>query len=136
MDKIFISDVSSTESENHMSKYLAFIAALPLAIMPLPFAFMIFSAAQESPAIAEQKKPSVTVRQEITVTTVPTSNDAVNRIRDDVRAKFNKTRRKCGRRDADCRQRNQRKRKQIVVPSGIKDAYAANMNQIRIHPGN
>jgi hypothetical protein len=134
MDKIFISDVSSTESENHMSKILAFIAALPLTVMPMPFAFMMFSAAQESPAVAEQQKP--TVRQEITVTGVPTSNDAVNRSRVDVREKLSKTRRKCGRRDADCRQRNQRKLKQIVVPSGINDAFAANVNQIRIHPGN
>jgi hypothetical protein len=136
MDKIFIADVSATESENHMSKILAFIAALPLTVMPMPFAFMIFSAAQESAAVVEQEKPSATVRQEITVTGVPTSNDAVNRIREDVRAKFSKTKRKCGRRDADCRQRNQRKRKQIVFPSGINDAFAANVNQIRIHSGN
>jgi hypothetical protein len=136
MDKIFISDVSSTESENHMSKYLAFIAALPLTIMPVPLAFMIFSAALESPAVGEQEKLSATVRQGITVTSVPTSNDAENRIREDVRAKFSKTRRKCGRRDADCRQRKLRERKQIVVPSGINDAFAANVNQIGIHPGN
>ena len=57
-------------------------------------------------------------------------------IRENVRAKFNKTRRVCGRRDADCRQRKQRKRMQIVVPSGINDAFAANVNQIGIHPGN
>jgi len=136
MDNIFISEVSSAESENHMSKYLAFIAALPLAIMPLPLAFIIFSTTQESTAVPQQEKPSATVHQEIIVTTVPTSNDAVNRIREDVKAKFNKTRPKCRRRDADCRQRNRRERKQIVVPSGINDAFAVNLNQIRIHRGN
>ena len=119
-----------------MSKYLAFIAALPLTVMPLPMAFMIFCAAQESTAVAEQEKLSATVRQETTVTGVTTTNDALTRIREDVRAKFSKTRRKCGRRDADCRQRKQRKRMQIVVPSGINDAFAANVNQIGIHPGN
>ena len=118
-----------------MSKYLAFIAALPLTVMPLPMAFMIFCAAQESTAVAEQEKLSATVRQETTVTAAPTSDTAVNRTRENVRVKFNKPRRICGRR-ADCRQRKQRKRIQIVVPSGINDAFAANVNQIGIHPGN
>ena len=119
-----------------MSKYLAFIAALPLTVMPLPMAFMIFFAAQESTAVAEQEKLSATVRQETTVTAAPTSDTAVNRTRENVRVKFNKSRRICGRRDAECRQRKQRKRKQIVVPSGINDAFASNVNQIGIHPGN
>ncbi|SRR6266576_3711206 len=119
-----------------MSKYLAFIAALPLSVMPLPLALMIFCAAQESTAVAEQEKLSATVRQETTVTAAPTSDAAVNRTRENVRAKFNKARRVCGRRDAECRQRKQRKLKQIVVPSGINDAFAANVNQIGIHPGN
>ena len=119
-----------------MSKYLAFIAALPLAVMPLPLAFMIFNAAQEPTSVAEHEEPSAIVRRETTATAIPTSDAALNRIRENVREKFNKPRRVCGRRDADCRQRNHRKRKQIVVPSGINDAFAANMNQIRIHPDN
>ena len=119
-----------------MSKYLAFIAALPLTVMPLPMAFMMFCAAQESTAVSEQEKLSATVRQETTATPAPTSDAAVNSTRENVRAKFNKARRVCGRRDADCRQRKQRKRKQIVVPSGINDSFAANVNQIWIHHGN
>ena len=132
MDNIFILKDISTESENHMSKYLAFIAALPLAVMPLPLAFMILNAAQESTAVGEQGQPSAIVSQEITAKDVPRSNAALKGIRENARAKFNKPKRVCGRRDVDCRQRNQRKRKQIVVPSGINDAFAVNVNQIRI----
>ena len=126
-----------------MSKYLAFFAALPLAVMPMTLAFMIISAVHEPSAVAEHEETSAIVRQETTATAVPVGDTALNRVHE---IQFNTDRPKqlrkgpnTGRRDADRRRRIHRKnledpseRKRIVVPPGINDTYAG---QYEIKPG-
>lgn len=118
-----------------MSKYLAFIAALPLAVMPLSLAFMIVSTVREPNDVAEHEVPSAIVLKETTSPAVSDSDAPLNRIR---KIQFSVDRPKqlqktpnSGRRDAYRRRRTHRRnlenpgeRRLIVVPPGLNDAYA------------
>jgi hypothetical protein len=128
--------ITAPESENYMSKYLAFIAALPLAVMPLPMVFMIISAIHDPGGVAEYGEASAIVRQEKTAPDVSTSDATLDKTR---KIQFNTDRPKqlqknpnSGRHDAYRRRRTHRRilgnpseRKQIVVPQGLNDAYAS-----------